>query len=213
MRGNRAAVHKRAPAEPARRFSVPFEFPLPLVNSLSLRAFNGLYYSRQIGKKRLRLSHYEPFLYPLDGITHWNRVHGRQGFFQYQCVVPPDSARASIRALLERIAAARMGSFLAVLKVFGNRVSPGVISFPRPGVTLALDFPNQGERTLKLLDSLDRIVVTAGGAVYPAKDARMSGEHFRQYFPRWEEFQRHVDPCFSSYFWRRVTGEKACGIS
>ena len=91
-----------------------------------------------------------------------------------------------------------------MLKEFGDRPSPGMLSFPRPGTTLALDFPNDGPQLLKMLDRLDRIVGEAGGAVYPAKDARMSGALFRQAFPAWEAFSRYIDPRFSSGFWRRV---------
>ena len=106
--------------------------------------------------------------------------------------------------MLEVVARGGDGSFLAVLKQFGDLPSPGMLSFPRPGTTLALDFPNQGERTLRLLDKLDDIVAAAGGAVYPAKDARMNGQRFRQYFPAWEAFSHFIDPRFSSSFWRRV---------
>jgi FAD/FMN-containing dehydrogenase len=204
MRGNHAAPQKRPPSPPGKTHTFPIEPPFPLVNAWSLRAFNTLYYRKQLARMQRAITHYEPFFYPLDGILHWNRMYGRQGFLQYQCVVPSDSAKESIRALLETIAAAKSGSFLAVLKVFGDRRSPGLLSFPRPGVTLALDFPNQGQRTMDLLNNLDKIVASSGGAVYPAKDARMSGDHFRQYFPRWEEFQRYIDPRFSSSFWRRV---------
>ena len=204
MRGNHAAPQKRPPSPPRKTHTFPIEPPFPLVNAWSLRVFNSLYYRKQMARMQRAITHYEPFFYPLDGILHWNRMYGHQGFFQYQCVVPSDSAKESIRALLETIATAKSGSFLAVLKVFGDRRSPGLLSFPRPGATLALDFPNQGQRTLDLLDNLDKIVASSGGAVYPAKDARMSGKHFRQYYPRWEEFQLHIDPCFSSSFWRRV---------
>ena len=205
MRGNHATPQEKLPAPPGKTRGFPVDMSFPLVNVWSLRAFNSLYYRKQFAKMRRTMTHYEPFFYPLDGVLHWNRLYGRRGFLQYQCVVPPESAKESTRALLEIIATARSGSFLAVLKVFGNRFSPGLLSFPRPGATLALDFPNQGQHTLDLLDQLDTIVASAGGAVYPAKDARMSGEHFRQYFPRWEEFQRYIDPRFSSSFWRRVT--------
>jgi hypothetical protein len=91
-----------------------------------------------------------------------------------------------------------------VLKVFGSIPSPGLLSFPRPGITLALDFPNHGTKTLQLLDGLDQVVRTSGGAVYPAKDARMSAESFRDYFPRWRSFCEYLDPAFSSGVWRRV---------
>lgn len=106
--------------------------------------------------------------------------------------------------LIDRIAESGQGSFLAVLKTFGERAAPGMLSFARPGVTLALDFPDRGERTLALFASLDSIVAEAGGALYPAKDARMPASMFRQGFPRWQVFSRHVDPAFSSSFWRRV---------
>jgi hypothetical protein len=99
-----------------------------------------------------------------------------------------------------------MGSFLVVLKNFGNVTSPGMLSFPRPGTTLAIDFPNRGARTLSLLEALDDITRSTGGAVYPAKDARMSPGAFQQYFPEWRTFSQFIDPAFSSSFWRRVTG-------
>lgn len=206
MRGNHAAPQPVPPSPAKNTRSFPIELPFPLVNTVSLRAFNTLYYHKQLGKVRRAITHYEPFFYPLDGILHWNRMYGRQGFFQFQCVVPAHSAQEAIRELLQAIAAAKSGSFLAVLKMFGDRHSPGLLSFPRPGATLALDFPNQGRRTLDLLINLGTMVAAAGGAVYPAKDASMSGEHFRLYFPRWAEFQQYVDPRFSSSFWRRVIG-------
>jgi FAD/FMN-containing dehydrogenase len=107
--------------------------------------------------------------------------------------------------LLTTIAASGSGSFLSVIKVFTDRPPAGILSFPRAGTTLALDFPNRGAATFALLERLDDIVVAAGGAVYPAKDARLRAERFRRYFPRWEEMQAHLDPRFSSGFWRRVT--------
>ena len=213
MRGNHASPRDKVPCPPRGAHTFPTDPPFPLVNSWFLKVFNGLYYRKQIPTIRRSVSHYEPFFYPLDSVLHWNRLYGRRGFLQYQCVVPPESARESVRALLETIAAAKTGSFLTVLKVFGDRCSPGLLSFPRPGTTLALDFPHRGRRTLELLDQLDKIVASAGGAVYPAKDARMSGERFRQYFPRWKEFQNYIDPRFSSSFWRRVTGIGPCDAS
>jgi hypothetical protein len=119
-------------------------------------------------------------------------------------VLPHEHARDGIRTLLNRIAASAQGSFLAVLKTFGDLPSPGILSFPRPGVTLALDFANRGSRTLRLLADLDDIVSAAGGALYPGKDARMSVTMFRRGFPQWERFASLVDPAFSSTFWRRM---------
>lgn len=102
------------------------------------------------------------------------------------------------------IAASGQGSFLAVLKQFGDIPSPGMLTFPRPGATLALDFPNAGQPTFDLLDRLEAITLAAGGALYPAKDARMSARAFRLSYPALDEFLPHVDPQFSSSFWRRV---------
>jgi hypothetical protein len=108
--------------------------------------------------------------------------------------------------MLKAIAASGQGSFLAVLKMFGSARSPGMLSFPREGVTLALDFPNQPD-VFRLLNRLDEMTLEVSGAVYPAKDARMSSESFQSYFPAWQNFSAHVDPGFSSSFWRRVTAE------
>lgn len=200
MRGGHAAGATASPRAPA--LQLPFTPPAALVNGLSVRAFNSMYY--RLAREGRWRSHYQPFLYPLDGIGQWNRMYGPAGFLQYQCVVPPATAAAAIRELLERISRARQGSFLSVLKVFGEQSAPGMLSFTRPGATLALDFPNRGAETFAMLDRLNDVVLQAGGAVYPAKDARMSGASFRQYFPAWREFQAFIDPQFSSGFWRRV---------
>ena len=183
----------------------PFVTPVSMINPLTLRPLNTLYFRRKFKARSRDTQHYQPYFYPLDGIKHWNRAYGPNGFLQYQCVVPHADARTAVAELLERIAAAGAGSFLSVLKVFGDVQSPGLMSFPRPGVTLALDFPNRGRETFELLDALDDIVRAAGGAVYPAKDARMSAAAFGEYFPNLERFQGFVDPAFSSNFWRRVT--------
>jgi FAD/FMN-containing dehydrogenase len=204
-RANHAPAHPlHRPAAPTRRLVMPFIPPLSLVNRVTLRAFNTLYYHRQRRDVAHATTHYEPYFYPLDGIGQWNRMYGPKGFVQYQCVVPPADAPATIARLAREISAAGGGSFLAVLKQFGDLLSPGMLSFPRAGTTLALDFPFEGTRTLRFLDRLDDIVGAAGGAVYPAKDARMSGARFRQYFPAWQAFAPFIDPRFSSSFWRRV---------
>ena len=189
--------------------SVPFTPPVSLVNGMSLRLFNGLYHRRQ--KKsagRTRINH-QPFFFPLDGVKHWNRIYGPRGFFQYQSVIPPEAAEPAIREMLERISRSGNGSFLAVLKRFGNQPAPGLMSFSRSGTTLALDFPNLGSRTTTLLEQLDHVTQAAGGAVYCAKDARMSGSSFRNYYPQWQELEALRDPAFSSSFWRRVTESSA----
>ncbi len=203
MAGRHAAMQQSLPAWQESRRTIPLDPPISLVNSLSLRAFNTFYWHG--ARDGVALSHYVPYFYPLDAIANWNRIYGRRGFFQYQCVLPPATMRAGVDALLQRISRSGQGSFLAVLKTFGHRPSLGMLSFPRPGATLALDFPNHGRATLRLLDDLDAVVSQAGGALYPAKDARMSSTMFRQSFAAWEQFSSFVDPAFSSDFWRRVT--------
>ena len=137
-------------------------------------------------------------------IANWNRLYGKRGFFQYQFVLPFERDQRGVRQMLESIAQSRLGSFLSVIKVFGDKQSPGMLSFPRPGVTLALDFPNLGDRTKSLFRKLDRIVWEKGGRIYPAKDACMSAALFQRYYPEWREFAQFIDPKFSSSFWRRV---------
>ena len=205
MRANHAeAPGALVPRARDRRLSVPADFPALALSRPSVRAFNALHFA--LAKTGQRRMHLEPFFYPLDAIGQWNRMYGRRGFVQHQCVVPMGDARESVTALLDAVCASGDASFLSVLKVFGDHPSPGMLSFPRPGVTLALDFPMRGERTLALLERLDAIVAQAGGAIYPAKDARMSPQMFRRSFPRLEEFAAHVDPAFSSSLWRRVHG-------
>lgn len=126
---------------------------------------------------------------------------------QYQCVVPR-AETAALEEMIARIGRSGHGCFLAVLKAFGDMPSPGLLSFPRPGLTLALDLPVRGEHTLRLLDQLDEILAAAGGALYPAKDARMSSATYEASFPRWRELREFIDPKCSSSFWRRVTGEE-----
>ena len=184
---------------------VPFDFPSFVLNKFTVKAFNELIFHTQLSKRVHKVVSYEPFFYPLDSIHNWNRMYGKRGFLQYQFVVPFEDDFGAMRAILGRIRSSGEGSFLTVLKTFGVVQSPGMLSFPRPGITLALDFAYGGQKTLRLLDDLDKIVRESGGAVYPAKDARMSAENFQAFFPRWKEFSRYVDPHFSSSFWRRVS--------
>ncbi len=209
FRGNHADVPTdQAPSLPSSRtITFPFNAPSFLLNRFSVQTFNTLYYHRPIRPGLPRIVHYEPFFYPLDAILKWNRMYGKRGFFQYQLVVPFAEDRSAIRHIFEQIADSGLASFLAVLKTFGPVPSPGILSFPRPGVTLALDFPNLGERTHRLFAALDALVKEAGGAIYPAKDARMPPALFTTSFPNWPDFAPYIDPRFSSSFWRRVTGE------
>ncbi|MGB3809095.1 MAG: FAD-binding oxidoreductase [Parvibaculum sp.] len=211
MRANQAnAEEVSARGGKARRhlpLMVPFTPPVSLVNRLTLKPFNWAYYNRQQARSVGKLWHYGSFHYPLDAIGGWNRIYGPKGFLQYQCVVPAVDQRRVSEALLDEISRSGQGSFLVVFKTFGECASPGMMSFPMAGTTLALDFPILGPSTFALLDRLDAIVVEAGGRIYPAKDARMSAEAFRRGYPRLEEFQRFIDPRFSSSFERRVMGK------
>jgi FAD/FMN-containing dehydrogenase len=202
------ARHSDTAVGPARRsqpLTLPFTPPFSLMNSASLRIFNTLYYRRQLGGRRTRCERYESFFYPLDAILHWNRLYGPRGFYQYQSVVPPGSTgRDATAEMLRAIARSGMGACLAVLKMFGAVPSPGMLSFPREGLTLALDFPNRGAHLTRLFATLDAIMEEAGGRLYPAKDGRMPGRLFREGYPCWQEFSRYIDPRASSSFWRRV---------
>jgi FAD/FMN-containing dehydrogenase len=206
FRGNHIPAEARPPRwrVATRHLTMPLDLPGFALNRHSVAAFNFLYYHQQHQKIVSKLVDYNPFFYPLDAVLRWNRLYGKQGFLQYQCVVP-DTDHQIITAILRKITDSGMGSFLAVLKTFGNIRSPGMLSFPRAGVTLALDFPIKGAQTFKLLEYLDDMVVAAGGRVYPCKDARLSPQNFKLYYPQWEQFAQHIDPRFSSSFWRRVT--------
>jgi FAD/FMN-containing dehydrogenase len=182
----------------------PMYAPEFVLNRFSMKIFNSLYYHTHPSKKS-ELVHYRPFFFPLDSINRWNRLYGKRGFFQYQCLVPFQGSESPIYDIIETFAKSGLGSFLTVIKTFGQISSPGLLSFPRPGVTLTLDIPNEGRKTLRVLESLDEKVMDAGGRVYPAKDARMSKESFQQYFTERSEFEKFKDPKFSSSFWRRVT--------
>ncbi|MFL6604082.1 MAG: FAD-dependent oxidoreductase [Steroidobacteraceae bacterium] len=187
-----------------RQLAVPCMPPFSLVNAASLRVFNTAYYYLPVKDRRQARIGYAPFFYPLDGILHWNRLYGPHGLYQYQCVIPGAAGPEATAHLLQAIARSGQGSFLAVLKMFGPLSSPGMLSFPQQGITLALDFPNRGERLERLFNELDAIVRQAGGRLYPAKDGRMPGSLFRSGFARWQEFSRYIDPRCSSTFWRRV---------
>lgn len=195
-----------APAPSGRPLTVPFAPPISLVNRATLRPFNAAYYHlnrRRAGHAR---QHYVPYFYPLDNVQEWNRIYGRPGFYQYQCVVPRASGPHAIAALLHEITAAGQGSFLGVLKTFGHRESVGLMGFPQPGVTLALDFPNQGAKTLQLFARLDSVVAEAGGRLYPAKDARMPRALFESGYPNLSRFLPFRDPGIQSAMSQRLMG-------
>jgi hypothetical protein len=151
-----------------------------------------------------RSVHYANWLYPLDAIGSWNRLYGRRGFFQFQCAVPPSEARSSIAEMLKTIAAAGQGSFLAVLKNFGDKASPGLMSFPMAGATLAVDFPNRGKATRELLLELYRITAGARGRLYPAKDACSPPDSLEMGYSNFARFKQLLDPGLESTMSRRL---------
>ena len=201
-RGNHAASDASGSFQGS-LFDVPFAPPFSPVNRFTLGMFNSIYYHRQRSRKRSFRQGLQGFLFPLDRVGNWNRLYGSRGFRQYQCVVQEDA----VEDLLNVIRRSGQGSFLAVLKMFGETSSPGRLSFPRPGVTLALDFPWRGARTVELFDELDRVVRASNGAIYPAKDAHMSAADFQRAYPAWERLEQLRDPALNSLFWQRVSGE------
>ena len=188
-----------------RRIKMPFDPTISLINKATLKSFNRLYYHRQIRKDVQSLVNYDSFFYPLDAISEWNKIYGKPGFQQYQCVIPDDQSHQVIRTILNEISRSGTGSFLAVLKQFGDLSSPGILSFPISGTTLALDFPQREPENTRLFAKLDALVHEADGRLYPAKDAHMSAAHFQQAYPEWQRIEKLRDPQLLSRFWQRVT--------
>ncbi|MCA2010440.1 FAD-binding oxidoreductase [Cereibacter sphaeroides] len=195
MNGEHATLDQLPPAKRANPFAarghlsprVPVDFPGIALNRWSIRAFNELYYHKGRLSQGTGLIGWEPFFYPLDAIRDWNRIYGRRGFMQFQCVVPLETKAEGLTQILRAISASGSGSFLAVLKRFGPQESR--LSFPMEGYTLALDFP-VNTRSLALMPMLDAITADHGGRFYLAKDSRISAETLRRTDPRWAEFAR-----------------------
>ena len=201
MRGNHATRAElpagiAEPLAPARVRSVktiPFDLPGFVLNPLSVKVFNTLFYAKHRDAQD-RIVGYDPYFYPLDGIGHWNRMYGKRGFVQYQALLPMDGAEG-LRQILERLAASRRASFLAVLKCFGEG-NPGPLSYPFAGYTLALDLPMR--RGLpELLRELDAMLLEHGGRLYLGKDAVTQAETIAAMYPeleRFREIQARLDP-------------------
>lgn len=187
---------------------IPFTPPISCINLLSLKIFNQFYYALNYQKQgKTHIQHFYDFQYPLDGIENWNVLYGKKGFYQYQCVIPFEYAQLAIEEILEIIQKAQQGSFLVVLKAFGNMKSEGLLSFPIKGITLALDFPNHDQKTLHLFNQLDQIVEKYKGRLYLAKDARMSKEFFMATYPDILRFQALRDIKICSDMSLRLFGE------
>lgn len=205
-RGNHSLETKDL--KPSRAMTFPFTPPLSLINRATLGLLNNAYFLLGVSTRGKKTIPYEPFFYPLDGIRHWNRAYGPKGFFQHQCVLPEATARLALQELLVAIRKAKAGSLLAVLKTTGERELPGLLSFGMKGVTLALDFPNQGAKTLELLATLEEIVVKHGGRLNPSKDATMKPETFKTGYPNLGKFLKQKDQGITSLFFERVIERK-----
>lgn len=156
-----------------------------LLNSVTVKAFNKLYFSKERKGTHRSTTHYRPFFFPLDAVADWNYIYGPRGFLQYQLVVP---SRDAVRAALDMVTSSGQYSFLSVIKEFGDR-DHGGLSFPCEGITLAMDFPNTGKKLLDLFDRLDDLVLEAGGRVYMGKDARLPRAKMRAMYPEWEAWK------------------------
>ncbi len=177
----RWAEPSEAPPRPPRRRPrprLPFDFPSWALNSWTIRAFNELYYRSHPPRTKRGIVDPQSFFYPLDVVRDWNRMYGRRGFTQYQCVLPRSAGRGSARRLLETLTSWGGASFLCVIKDFG-RESGGVLSFPTPGITVALDIPVRDD-TPELVDALNDQVIAEGGRIYLAKDSFTRAHDFRQ---------------------------------
>lgn len=178
------------------RLSVPITPSRSLISKYSVRLFNSLYYQFQSRKTSPFITDYQSYFYPLDAIGHWNRLYGKKGFIQYQCVLPRHSTLEGFRRILEELRQKGNPSFLAVVKRFGPE-GPGFLSFPRAGYTLAIDLPIADAASLGYLDQLDDLVLQQEGRIYLAKDARLSSDRFRRMYPRysqWLKMKQKIDP-------------------
>lgn len=169
------------------KFKVPFFLPSFILNSLTIKIFNSLYYFLGSLKKGYKIIDYDTFFYPLDYIFNWNKIYGRRGFAQYQCVIPLKNALQGVRELLETISNSNSNSFLAVLKRFGKQ--KGHLSFPIEGYTLSLDFPITN-KNLDLMNKLDEVTIKYEGQFYLAKDSRLNKEIFKRSDTKFAKYSR-----------------------
>ena len=180
---------------PKRRLTIPFDFPEFVLGPLSVRAFNTLLYWRHIPRLKRGIVHPELYFYPLDVLRKWNRMYGRRGLTQYQCVLPESAGHGAARRFLELLVSRGGASFLCVIKDCGPQ-GLGLLSFPMSGISIALDIAVRDD-TQSLIDALNELVIKEGGRIYLAKDAFTRAEHYRAMEPRLEEWlaiRRKWDP-------------------
>ncbi len=205
MQGDHSQVPAPLKVSSKPKLVFPMELPGWALNGTTVGLFNTLFFNKQIKSRVSKLQDYEPFFYPLDAVLKWNKMYGKRGLLQFQYAIPWEYAREGTIAILQEVAKSGLASFLAVLKAFGNVPSLGMMSFPKPGITLALDFPIKPEKSFALFDRLAAMTHEFGGRLYPAKDARMTAPQFRAFYPQWERFARYKDRALTSSFWERVT--------
>lgn len=186
------------------KITISKHFPSFFLNKYFIKLFNGMYYYKP-SSQSLKKVHYDSFFYPLDKIASWNNLYGANGFYQFQCIIPYESAMSVMHKLLEKIADSKQGSLLAVLKVHADETSPGLNNFCMNGCSLALDFKNTGNKTFELLKSLECMVLDAGGRIYLAKDSTMSSENFKKMYPNWKILKDLKDPKLTSAQWKRLS--------
>lgn len=196
-RGRWALPHETGgrPLPFTRRLVVPFMFPSWALGRFTVQAFNTLYYWRHVPRVKHGLRHPDAFFYPLDAILQWNRIYGRRGFTQYQCVLPDEAGQGAARRFLDLLTRRGGASFLCVIKDCGPQ-GQGTLSFLRPGISIALDIPVRDD-TQALVDALNELVIAEGGRIYLAKDAFTRPEHYAQMDPRLRQFQAlrdRIDP-------------------
>jgi FAD/FMN-containing dehydrogenase len=205
MQGDHSTKKDDLKPSPKPKLVFPFEAPGFALNALSVSLFNTAFFHKQIHKRVVALQDYEPFFYPLDKVLRWNRMYGKRGLLQFQYVIPWEHAKEGTIAILHEVAKSGLASFLAVLKAFGDVPSPGMMSFPKPGITLALDFPIKPDKSFPLFQRLADMTLEFGGRLYPAKDAAMTAPQFQAFYPQWQHFAQYRDPLLTSSFWERVT--------
>jgi FAD/FMN-containing dehydrogenase len=187
-----------APAEPpvlGERISVPY-LPLGLVNGLTVSVFNAFWFHKESETLKTGVVHPKAFFWPLDGVRHWNRLYGPRGFAQYQCVLPIERDTRVVRRFFAAMTRRGCPSPVSVVKDCGPE-GRGMISFPKPGISIAVDVPLRGAKTQALIDALNEIVLEAGGRIYLTKDSLTRADHFRAMEPRlagWNEVRRKWDP-------------------
>jgi FAD/FMN-containing dehydrogenase len=193
--------------KPGRKKNIPFYFPSFILNKLSVKVFNYLYYRKVKKAKSKKMVDLDTFFYPLDSIKNWNRIYGKKGFAQYQFILPITNSFDGLEEILRTISHSGKGSFLAVLKLYG-KANENYLSFPMEGYSLALDFKIEKD-TFELFDKIDKLVLKYGGRIYLAKDARVSKSVFEIGYPNIDKFralrkQYKMNEKFNSLQSRRV---------